>query len=593
MRIKNFKLNSDDQVITKITGEVLRAFHIETVDADSDADFDRFEIENTVNGSKVTTRLDVESNGKTRRFKVEDSVRPNEKRDAEIHRLVKKNLYEILTGDLKLAGVPYGIMHGVRPTKIVHRWIRAGYGVTKHGVIDREKIASRLREDYLTSREKSWLLTEVAVRQLPILNSCDEKLIGVYVGIPFCVTRCLYCSFPSNVLPDDEKVSEFMAVLTKDIDAAAAEIRRYGFKVQSIYVGGGTPAALPEKFFAEMMDKVTAAFYTDSVEEFTVECGRPDTITNDKIAVMKNCHVTRVSVNPQTMNQQTLDRIGRRHSIEQVLEAFNELRVEGDWKINMDLILGLPGETLDDVKDTVKKVLALSPDDVTLHALAIKRGSALQTQLADEVSSLEDFELPSDEEVRRMSVAAEDFLRAKNYVPYYLYRQGYISGQIENIGYCKRGAEGIYNIQIMDERQTILGVGAAASTKVPDNENMCLQSAFHAKDLTTYLRDIDKYIDNRAKVLAEIYTPVEEIPAVEVPAEPVEEIPAVEVPAEPAEEILAEPEIHFADDSILLAASSSRLRAFATPAETPKPNKSKKNAVKERNKNVRNKGTAG
>ena len=265
-----------------------------------------------------------------------------------------------------------------------------------------------------------------------------------------------------------------------------------------------------------MLEKVTAAFYTDGVEEFTVECGRPDTITNDKIAVMKNCHVTRVSVNPQTMNQQTLDRIGRRHSIAQVLEAFNELRVEGDWKINMDLILGLPGENLDDVKDTLKKILELEPDDVTLHALAIKRGSALQTQLADEVNSLESFELPSDEEVRRMSIVAEDFLRAKNYVPYYLYRQGYISGQIENIGYCKRGAEGIYNIQIMDEHQTILGVGAAASTKVPDNENMRLQSAFHAKDLATYLRDIDKYIDNRAKVLAEIYTPVEEIPAAEV-----------------------------------------------------------------------------
>ena len=557
MRIKNFKLNSDDQVIVKITGEVLRAFHIETVDADSDADFERFEIANEVSGNKVTTRLVTEKAGVTRRFKLEDTVRLSEKRDAEIHRLVKKNLYEILTGDLKLAGVPYGIMHGVRPTKIVHRWIRAGYGVTRHGVIDREKIAGRLRSDYLTSREKSWLLTEVAVRQLPILNSCDEKLIGVYVGIPFCVTRCLYCSFPSNVLPDDEKVAEFMAVLTKDIDAAAAEIRRYGFKVQSIYVGGGTPTALPEKFFEEMLEKVTAAFYTDGVEEFTVECGRPDTITNAKIAVMKNCHVTRVSVNPQTMNQQTLDRIGRRHSIAQVLEAFNELRVEGDWKINMDLILGLPGENLDDVKDTVQKVLALNPDDVTLHALAIKRGSALQTQLADEVSSLESFELPSDEEVRRMSDAAESLLRAKNYAPYYLYRQGYISGQIENIGYCRRGAEGIYNIQIMDERQTILGVGAAASTKVPDNENMRLQSAFHAKDLATYLREIDKYIDNRAKVLAEIYTPVEEIPTA-----PVEEIPAAPVE-----------EIHFADDSILLAASNSRLQAFAVKSKPVKKNR--------------------
>ena len=548
MRIKNFKLNSDDQVITKITGEILRAFHIESVD--DDADFDKFEIANKVVGEIVKTQLKISSGGVSKKFTAIDKIRPEERRGAEIHRLIKKNLYKILTDDLKLAGVPYGIMHGVRPTKIIHRWLRDGYGITKHGVIDRDKIASRLRADYLTSREKSWLLTEVAIRQIPILNSGGEKIIGVYVGIPFCVTRCLYCSFPSNVLPDDDKVAEFMSVLTKDLDAAAAEVRRYGFKVQSIYVGGGTPTALPEKFFAEMLEKVSAAFNGAGVEEFTVECGRPDTISAEKIAVMKKFNVTRVSVNPQTMQQKTLDRIGRQHTIEQVYSAFKELRIASNWKINMDLILGLPGENLRDVKDSLEKVLALAPDDVTLHALAIKRGSPLQTQLADEINSLEDFDLPSDEEVRKMADVAEKLLRAENYLPYYLYRQGYISGQIENIGYCKRGAEGIYNIQIMDERQTILGVGAAASTKVPDNENLRLHSTFHAKDLSVYLRDVDKYIDNREKILAEIYQPVEEtaaeIPAEETAAEiPAEEI-AAEIPAEetaaeiPAEEIAAE-----------------------------------------------------
>ncbi len=539
MRIKNFKLNSDDQVITKITGEVLRAFHIEIVE--DAADFDKFEIANRIVGDIVKTKLIVAKNGVNQTFKALDKIRPEERRGAEIHRLIKKNLYRILTDNFKLAGVPYGIMHGVRPTKIVHRWLRSGYGITKHGVIDRDKIASRLRADYLTSREKSWLLTEVAIRQIPILKSGGEKIIGVYVGIPFCVTRCLYCSFPSNVLPDDDKVAEFMSVLTKDLNAAAAEVKRYGFKVQSIYVGGGTPTALPEKFFAEMLEKVAAAFYGAGVEEFTVECGRPDTISAEKIAVMKKFNVTRVSVNPQTMQQKTLDRIGRQHTIEQVYSAFKELRAAADWKINMDLILGLPGENLRDVKDTLGKVLALEPDDVTLHALAIKRGSPLQMKLDDEENSLEDFDLPSDEEVRKMADVAEKLLRAKNYLPYYLYRQGYISGQIENIGYCKRGAEGIYNIQIMDERQTILGVGAAASTKVPDNENMRLQSAFHAKDLSVYLRDVDKYIDNRAKILAEIYSPVAEIVAENLATETVAENPAAETGAEnPAAETDAE-----------------------------------------------------
>ena len=523
MKIKNFKLNSEDQVITKITGEILRAFHIEEANEFEPVDFEKFEIFNEVKGGNVKTRLIVRSNGIEKKFSESENVNPAERIGAEIHRLIKKNLYKILTQDLKLAGVPYGIMHGVRPTKIIHRWLRGGYGVTKHGVIDRDKISRRLRADYLTNYEKSNLLTEVAIRQIPILNTGDEKVIGVYVGIPFCVTRCLYCSFPSNVLPEDEKIAEFMEVLTKDINAAAAEIKRYGFKVQSIYIGGGTPTALPEKFFAEMMNKVTAAFYSASVEEFTVECGRPDTITDEKISVMKDCRVSRVSVNPQSMQQKTLDRIGRQHSVEQIYTAFKNLREAGDFEINMDLILGLPGENLSDVKDSLEKVLALNPDDITLHALAIKRGSQLQTQIADEINTLEDFDLPNDDEVRKMGDVAEKMLRAKNYLPYYLYRQGYISGQIENIGYCKRGAEGIYNVQIMDERQTILGVGAAATTKVPDNENLRLQTSFNAKDLITYLRDVDKYIENRSNVLSEIYTPEEIVASETVTENPADE----------------------------------------------------------------------
>ena len=521
MKIKNFKLHSCDQVIIKITGEVLRAFHIEEANEYEPVDFEKFEIFNDVrDNTTVKTRLVVKKNGVEKKFKEAANVNPDEKLGAEIHRLIKRNLYRILTKDLKIAPIPYGIMHGVRPTKIVHRWLRGGFGVTSNGVIDRDRIARRLRSEYLTNFEKSELLTEVAIRQIPILNSADDKTIGIYVGIPFCVTRCLYCSFPSNILPEDKKVAEFMQVLTKDIKAAATEIQRYGFKVQSIYIGGGTPTALPEKFFAEMLEKVTAAFYSESVEEFTVECGRPDTINNEKILLMKNCHVTRVSLNPQSMQQKTLDRIGRQHTAEDVAMKFAALHVLGKFKINMDLILGLPGENLEDVQDTLEKVLSMKPADITLHALAIKRGSPLQTQLADELHKLEDFELPEDAEVRKMADLAEKMLRENDYTPYYLYRQGYISGQIENIGYCKRGAEGIYNIQIMDERQTILGVGAAATTKVPDNEELRLLTSFNAKDLITYLRDVDKYIENRSNILAEIYNPVEVVETVtENPAE--------------------------------------------------------------------------
>ena len=232
MKIKRLIIDGNE-VIVKIIGEVLRAFHIEI--ADVDADFDEFKISNRVIANKVSTRLEVD--GKT--FGAFDFIKKNEKRSGEIHRIIKKNLYEILTGNFNLRGVPYGIMHGVRPTKIIHRWIRNNFGVTSQGVIDRDKISRRLRADYLTSFEKSLLLTEVAVRQLPILNSSDDKSISVYVGIPFCVTRCLYCSFPSNILPSAKKISEFMKVLASDIDAAADEIKRYNFKVQNIYIGVG------------------------------------------------------------------------------------------------------------------------------------------------------------------------------------------------------------------------------------------------------------------------------------------------------------------------------------------------------------------
>lgn len=476
----------DTEVIVKITREVLTLFKIT----------DELSIENDLTEGIVSTRLEL--NGKV--FTESGRINPNEREGAEIHRLVKRNLYTIFIRDLGKEPAPYGIMHGVRPTKIVHRWIRS-----TNGNFTERVIIERLKEDYLVSEGKAKLLTEVAIRQLPILRDSTPQTISIYVGIPFCVTRCLYCSFPSNVLPNEKKIIEFMNVLTKDIEAAEEEVKRYGFKVQSIYIGGGTPTSLPNIFFSQMLDKVCQAFYHEGVAEFTVECGRPDTITPEKIAAMKAHNVTRVGVNPQSMQQRTLDRIGRRHTPEDIIRAFGELRTSSNWQINMDLILGLPGESVEDVRDSIEKVLSLKPDDVTVHALALKRGSRLQMNLDDEVNTLADFNLPNDETVREMAIVSDNLIRKAGYEPYYLYRQGYMSGQIENIGYCRDNAVGIYNIQIMDERQTILGIGGAATTKVVDFKNNCLQSSFNAKDLITYIRDIDYYIDKRSALLERIY----------------------------------------------------------------------------------------
>ena len=470
------------EVISKIEHELKTLFGVEEIIAEH-------EIEDDI----IRSRLLFD--GKI--FETEGIIKPHELLRAEIHRLAKRNLYSIFVERIGKKPAPYGIMHGVRPTKIVHRWLRAG--------LDRSMVVARLMNEYLVSERKARLLLEVAERQLPILASSDDRTVGIYIGIPFCVTRCLYCSFPSNVLPDRKKIDEFMSALEKDIDSARSDVERYNFRVQSIYVSGGTPTSLPDDLFERLLARTVDAFDGRNVEEFTVECGRPDTITPPKIELMKKFVVGRVSVNPQSMQQRTLDRIGRRHSPEDIIRAFHQLRAASDWSINMDLILGLPGERLSDVIDSIEKILALEPDDITLHALALKRGSRLQMELDDEVHRLSDFNLPSDKEVRAMAEQSELRLRAANYEPYYLYRQGYMSGQLENVGWCRAGAEGIYNIQIMDERQTIIGIGGAASTKVEDKKNARLLSSFHPKDLLTYLRDIDHYIDKRSSLLSALF----------------------------------------------------------------------------------------
>ena len=496
MRVKELSLNSDHQVIVKIVKEVLALFHIEVGEGGGSWDYQYWEIRNDrISPLRVKTVLVLD--GKERLAR-EGEGAPEERESAAVHRLVKLNLYRLLRERFSFSPAPWGILHGVRPTKIVHRWIRHG--------LKEEEIISRLQSDYECSREKASVIVPMAFRQLPFLAASDEKTVSVYVGIPFCLTRCLYCSFPSNVLPGEDGIREFMGVLARDLSAAKEAVSRYGFKVQNIYIGGGTPTSLPDDFFAEMMEMAAGAFRGEKTREFTLEAGRPDSMSPKKIACMKKHGVTRVSVNPQTMQERTLERIGRHHTPEAILEMFRDLRDAGFPCINMDLILGLPGETGEDVADTMKKVLALKPDDITLHALALKRGSRLKLKLDEK----EHVELPGDGETRRMWEIAMGYLREAGMRPYYLYRQGYMSGQLENVGCCRPGGESMYNIQIMEERQTILGIGGAATTKVVDFKRKRMKSAFHPKDLKTYLRDIDLYIEKRAKLLEEAYGEEEE-----------------------------------------------------------------------------------
>ena len=523
MKVRTFTLNSKQEVVTKIVKEILNLFKVEIVGRYGEADYLQLSVVNrrladgeprktgTGLGLRLESRLILfEKDGTEHSFSWQGEGAGDEREAAAMHRLIKLNLYHIFRRYLGAEEAPWGILHGVRPTKIVHRWIR---GLRQAGSFARPSmqegepgaepqtcIIDRLMSDYACSREKAELIVPMAFRQLPFLETSDDKTVSIYVGIPFCLTRCLYCSFPAHILPGEKKLREFMQVFRRDLESVREAVARFGFKVQNIYVGGGTPTSLPDNFFAEMLEMVYNAFYGSDTAEFTVEAGRPDSITPGKIAAMRRLQVSRVSVNPQTMQQRTLQLIGRQHTPEAVVEMYHALRAAGIRHINMDLILGLPGETAEDVGDTLARVTALEPDDITLHALAIKRGSRLKLLMDERHVSL-----PGDAETRRMSEVALGFMKRCGYLPYYLYRQGYMAGDLENIGCARPGAEGMYNIQIMEEHQTIIGIGGSATTKVVDPVTSRLRSVFNAKDLATYLRDIDVYIEKRKQLLEEIY----------------------------------------------------------------------------------------
>ena len=515
MLIKNFTLNSSHQVVVKVVREILNLFAMEVPamakepaeHADEAYDLWELDIKNTIDSvAGATTHTQTERPGElpvvhtlvsyvdkggTRHSMEAQSVgRGSERFEAGRHRLIKLNLYHLFRQEFCFPEAPWGILHGVRPTKIVHRMLAEG--------LSRDEAVARLRQDYEASEEKAVTIVDMAIRQQPFLAQTDEKTISIYVGIPFCLTRCLYCSFPANVLPDRGGIDKFMAAFKKDLQGVADIVADYGFKVQSIYVGGGTPTSLPDMYFREMLELVNASFRCKDTVEFTVEAGRPDSMSPAKLRAMVDCGVTRVSCNPQTMQAKTLKRIGRNHSPEAIIAMFHDLRQAGIPEINMDLIIGLPGEGAAEIRDTMEQIVALKPDDITLHSLALKRGSRLKM-------NLHEYELPDDDTCREMFGTAMEYVRRAGLKPYYLYRQGYMRGQMENVGCSRPGAESMYNIQIMEEHQTILGIGGAATSKVVDCRASRLKSAFNAKDLLTYERDIDIYVAKRRALVEETY----------------------------------------------------------------------------------------
>ena len=291
----------------------------------------------------------------------------------------------------------------------------------------------------------------------------------LYVGIPFCPTRCAYCSFVSqSVEKSMALIRPFLEALEREIDAVAEQVRLLGLRPVALYMGGGTPTTLSARELDALCGRLERALDLSALREYTVEAGRPDTITEEKLSVLRAHGVDRVSVNPQTMSDAVLEAIGRRHTAEDIVRALEKVRAVGGFAVNMDLIAGLPQDSPAGFAQTLERVLAFQAENITVHTLSIKKGSRLAQEEAG---------LPGGEEVARMLALAEERLRACGYAPYYLYRQKFMSGGFENVGWAKKGYINLYNICMMEELCSILAMGAGGSTKLigpPGSRNIRL-----------------------------------------------------------------------------------------------------------------------
>lgn len=401
-----------------------------------------------------------------------------------------RTIYVILS---KKTGIelPWGILTGVRPTKLVYEQAEAG--------IPEGKIREHMKSEYLCSDEKINVSFEVTNRERALLSGFPYRdEYSLYIGIPFCPTVCAYCSFTSFPLKGfTELVEPYLSALFKEIDASKGLFP--GRKISSVYFGGGTPTTLSAEQLKRLIDKVKSSFDLSGCREFTVEAGRPDSINAEKLKVLKECGVGRISINPQSMNDKTLVAIGRRHNAQQIRDAFAMAREYGHDNINMDIILGLTGETPEDVACTLDEIKKLSPDSLTVHTLALKRAARLNI----EQKKFKDIGADNVSEMQRIS---SSFAKENDYRPYYLYRQKNMAENLENVGYSRLGKESLYNILIMEEKQTILALGAGGSSKFVYQgfdllRGVRIERVENVKNVNHYIERIDEMIQRKADFL--------------------------------------------------------------------------------------------
>lgn len=398
---------------------------------------------------------------------------------------MKRLLYQMLSEVTKRT-LPWGILTGIRPTKLIYEMLEQGE--------EDESIYQKMREEYFCSDEKIAMSIRIAKREAQLLKEMDyQKGYSLYIGIPFCPSTCLYCSFTSySVAKYSEYVETYLLALEKEIEYGATCFPNK--KLTTVYFGGGTPTTLTAEQLDRLLGFVKKHFDFTHVKEFCVEAGRPDSITREKLQVLKKWGVDRISINPQSMQQKTLDVIGRKHSVEQIREAFLLAREVGHDNINMDIILGLPGENPSDVADTLTQIRKLNPDSLTVHTLALKRAARLNIEK-------ENYTDMKARDVPQMLEQSIRFAQENAYLPYYLYRQKNMADNLENIGYARYGKEGLYNILIMEEQQTILALGAGGMSKFVFHKENRIERVDNVKSVTDYITRIDEMISRKRQFL--------------------------------------------------------------------------------------------
>lgn len=431
------------------------------------------EIINTKNGINYSTLLSL--NGKEYHYS-------HEKADYnKTH--VKKSVNEVMKKALNTY-LPWGLITGIRPGKLAREMAESG--------LNYQEILDRFTNFYECSPEKAEMSIEVAKREKKLIDTMPKDSISLYVGIPFCPTRCLYCSFTSQSIKFSNKLTEpYMDALSKEILYTAQLVKKKGLTIDTVYIGGGTPTALNENQLNRLLNEIYTYFDLSKTREFTLEAGRPDTINDEKLDIIKNYGISRISINPQTMNQKTLDIIGRKHTPDDFLRTYEMAVKKGFSHINTDLIAGLPEENENDFMRTLEYIKNINPQSVTIHTMSIKRGSFL-----DEKYSM--YTPSASNVVNNMLNSANELMTSLGKKPYYMYRQKNMLGNLENIGYCEEGHECLYNIYIMEEVQDIYALGAGGSTKIIDGDR--IERIFNVKEVSEYINRIDEMID-RKKVL--------------------------------------------------------------------------------------------